>query len=370
MNVNTISNKYLILFDNKSTTDFKIKYKQASTEDCSQVESVCALAGLIDRIVSVEQPSNSREINSQNFRVLFSSGDKLLVRRCHRLKGVEKYNFLYKIFESFKKENVRAPEFYSSETQKPIYLETSDKNQSKTDQKACWVFFKYIEAVQLFSGDSKMLEEAAEQIGKMHVCLKKFPADIGEMSEVGSSLTTSEWESYKKILQSKENVDAYDRCFLENSQMIEEVIKFLEENNSLLGDSMDIQLIHFDLNSSNFILDEKMQIRIMDFDELRVGNIYTDIAFALHRLVTTCVEQGNKNLNGLITTFFENYRKGNPEIQIENTKLKVAMYDRALRNIKVNLSLKYIQNQQDWLSAIPLNLRRLQQAIALCELFT
>lgn len=368
MHINPINKptELLNLFEIKTNVNFKITYKETNEENYSQVKSVCALAGLKDEIISIEQPCNSPEINSQNFKVTTSLNNKLLVRRCHRLKGVEKYNFLYEIFKSLKEENVGTPEFYSSETSPFIYLETAE-----TTQKTCWVFFKYIEAVQLFSGESKMLEEAAEQIGKMHACLKKYPTDIKEEVKGGPFLPLSKWKYYQNILHTKTNLDVYDSCFLENRHIIEEAIQFVEENSSLLNDPNDIQLIHFDLNSSNFLLDEKMQIRIMDFDELKIGNIYTDIAFALHRLVTTCIEQrNNENIKNLVNSFLESYQKGNPNIEIDLKKVKVAMYDRALRNIKANLSLKYDENSQDWLSAIPLNIRRLQQVMALCHLFT
>lgn len=354
----------LSLFNIKPKTGFNITYKTANREDSSQVQDICSLAGLNDEIISIEQPCNSAEINSQNFKVIFKSGDKLLIRRCHKLKGLEKYNFLHDIFRLLKKDGVRTPELYSSEFSKLIYLETS-----KTIQKVCWVFFKYIEAVQQFSGESKMLEEAAEQVGKMHACLKKYPMKTEEHVISRPTLLLSEWESYKKIMLEKATLDTYDECFLQNCQLLENAIKFVEENDSFLKDQNDKQLIHFDLNSSNFILDEKMQINIMDFDELKIGNIYTDIAFALHRLVTTCVEQGNKDLRNLVAGFLENYQKGNSAIKIDYKKLKVAMYDRALRNIKTNLSLKYVENSQDWLSSIPLNIRRLQQVIGLCDLF-
>lgn len=359
----SLPNEYVNLFDIKPKTGFNITYKGANIEDSSQVQHICSLAGLKDEIISIEQPCNSAEINSQNFRVILKSGDKLLIRRCQKLKGLEKYNFLHDIFGILRENGVRTPELYTSEFSKLLYLETS-----KTSQKVCWVFFKYIEAIQLFSGESKMLDDAAEQVGRMHACLKKYPTKTEEHILGGPTLTLLEWESYKKIMLEKAFPDTYDESFLHNCQLIEKAIKFVEENNSLLNDQDDIQLIHFDLNSSNFILDEKGQINIMDFDELKIGNIYTDIAFALHRLVTTCVEQGNTDIRNLVIGFLENYQKGNSVIKIDYKKLKVAMYDRALRNIKTNLSLKYIENSQNWLASIPLNIRRLQQVIGLSDL--
>lgn len=364
MNIGLSDNKanYFNSFQINSEANFKVTYKKASQEDYSQVQRICVVAGLNIEIDSVEQPCKSPEINSQNFRIITKTGNKLLIRRCNRLKGLEKYNFLHEIFELLKKEGVRTPEFYLSEFSKIIYLETSEANQ-----KNCWVFFKYIEAAQLYSGKNIMLKEAAEQIGKMHFGLKKSPLNSKEQIQSGPYFSTLEWGLYKKILSAKVELDEYDTCFIENTHLIEDAINFVEQNACCLKDPSDMQLIHFDLNSSNFIIDNRSQIHIMDFDELKVGNIYTDIAFALHRLITVCIEQGELNYKSMINDFLECYQKGNANIKIDLTKLKVAMYDRALRNIKTNLSLKYIDDNQDWLSSIPVNISRLKQVMALCS---
>lgn len=43
------------------------------------------------------------------------------------------------------------------------------------------------------------------------------------------------------------------------------------------------------------------------------------------------------------------------------------MYDRALRNVKVNLELKYDKDSSDWLTSIPINLTRLEQVTYLAK---
>lgn len=363
MSLTNFAGDYLSSSHIKPKTEFNITYKKANNEDCEQVQYVYVLAGLSDEIISIEQPCNSPEINSQNFKISTRAGDELLIRRCQKLKGLEKYTFLYELFKTLNKEGIRTPEFYSSKFSKLIYLETSQKNQ-----KVCWVFFKYIEAVELFSGKSGMLEQAAEQVGKLHVSLRKYSVDANLQIQKGPFLPKCEWDFYKKMIQAKTNPDVYDELFLQNSQLIEDAIQFVEKNEALLTDKEDIQFIHFDLNSSNFILDKNMQIYIMDFDELKVGNVYTDIGFALHRLLITCLEQNNEDPRQLVDNFLESYQKGNPEIKINLKKLQVAIYDRALRNIKTNLSLRYIENNQDWVGSISLNIQRLQESIALCDL--
>jgi hypothetical protein len=134
----------------------------------------------------------------------------------------------------------------------------------------------------------------------------------------------------------------------------------VEENYELLKDQEDVQNIHFDLNSTNFLVKDK-QVFIMDFDNLSLGNVYTDIAFVFHRLITTCIQQGEKDVGKLVHAFLRGYKAGNSHLDFRLDKLIVAAYNRALWNIHTNLSLKYEKHSVEWLTSIPVNITRLKQ---------
>jgi hypothetical protein len=369
----TTTSYNLNLFEPRSPDSFVLTFKDTTQENWQKVHQVYNKVGLTEKILSIQQPSGSAEINSQNFKIILESGNFLLLRRCKRLKGKENYENLYSLFNKLRENGVRVPEFCSLSSQKEVpYFEFDD-----VDGKVCWVFFKYIEVEKYFSGYSHELMEAAEQIGKMHSCLKQnygnkaaIALNLGDVdNKPGPFLKNSEWNKYLKYIEDKIKVqaDEYDQMFMENKGLIERMIKFVEDNYSTLLCIDDIQNIHFDLNSSNFIVDKQKRITIMDFDEVRVGNIYTDISFAFHRLITTCLEQNEKEVSDTIQTFIESYKKGNPSLKFDPHKLFIAAYDRALRNIRSNLILKYEQKSKDWLSSIPLNIKRLKQVEFLTE---
>lgn len=354
--------------------NLQITYKEVTIENLALVSLLYKKTGLSEKIISVHQPSSSAEINSQNFKITLESGKKLLLRRCHRLQGQEKYNSLYKMLNILRKEDVRVLEFDPLTEGKVPYFE-----MVSLEEKICWVFFKYIDAERYYSGKQNELADAAEQIGKMHVCLKKhysqemaIPCDAAPAdNHVGPFLRRHDWEKYLKTIRTRierGEADEYDKMFLEGKQVIEEAVDYVERKYNLLEDKEDFQNIHFDLNSLNFLVDKEQKVTIMDFDEVKVGNIYSDIGFAFHRLITTCIEQGEKNILATIQNFVAAYRKGNPQLKFDSEKLVIATYNRALWNIRKNLSLKYDQGSRDWLSSIPVNIKRLKQVKFLVNL--
>lgn len=369
-------NNFGDLFEPRPPESVLISLKQTTKENYEKILQVCKKIGISEKITSILQPVTSAEINSQNFILNFESNKSLLLRRCCKFQGKERYQSLYNVLTMLRENGVRVPEFYSLISDGTVpYYEMDD-----TDQKVSWVFFKYIEAGRYFSGRKDELVDAGEQIGKMHACLKKHYDKRSVIPENTNrsennhvpSLKSTELESYFKIIEKKlENGgDEYDKFFMESYELIHSMVTFVEENATVLQDINDMQNIHFDLNSSNFIINNDQQITIMDFDDLKLGNIYTDIGFAFHRLITTCIEQGQseEKIPEIIQAFLTAYIKANPDVKFDVKKLIIATYNRALRNIKVNLALKYEQNSNDWLSSIPINIKRLKQVIFLTNI--
>lgn len=335
---------HLDLFSKKDQ-NFSIAYKDSSSEDGLQIARVFEQVGLLNNIVCVQQPLHSAEINSQNFLVTLSSGDKLLLRRCSKFQGQERYASIYNMIKLLRAEGVHTPEFETifSESSVP-YFEIGKETLEKT----CWVFFKYIEAKNCFSGTKNELQDAAEQIGKMHFCFKKhyhetlaIPANATQVdSRSGPSMTKDEWNEYLDLIESIITKDSYDNLFLDNRVLIEDAVIFVMNNFNILEGSNEMQNIHFDLNCSNFLIDDQGLVRIMDYDTVQYGNVYTDVGFAFHRLLTTCLEGGATDISDLALSFVSAYKKGNPNLDFDPNKLIVATYNRALRNIRSNLSLK------------------------------
>ena len=356
------------LFLKRSEDELQVKLKPTENNVKVAVAEVCKKIGLSESVAAVFQPAASAELNSQNYIVHFQSGQKLLLRRCCKFTGLERYKALYKMLRILREHDVRVPEFMAFDGK--VYFEFEDAGG-----KACWVFFKYIEAEKYFSGTAAELADAAKQIGKMHACLKEayqqecvtnvYTTETGKtgahlLPRAGPSLTKSDWLRYLAKIETGN--DEYDRLFRENRELIGGMIAYVEENYHLLQDG-EVQNIHFDLNSLNYLVDKENNVTIMDFDTVRLGSVYTDIGFAFYRLTTTCVEQ-TQNVDLIpqfIHLFLESYKRGNPQIKLHLDKLVVATMDRALWNINTNLSLKYDQNSQDWLTGIPLNVKRLKQ---------
>lgn len=340
------------LFKPRTRESLTITFKQVTKENAhwNAVHQIYEQAGLSDKIVSVEQPALSPEINSQNFIIQQASGQKLVLRRCVAFPQKEHYASLHKYFETLKNNGVHAPEFYPIKGHPIPYFELEEG-----DKKVGWVFFKHIDAKHYFSGTPEELEKAAEQIGKMHAQLKK--GTLPATSKSRPFLPLSEWTAYLQKIKEKNALDEYDQMILQNQALIEELIQFVEANLQ----EEPVQPIHFDLNSLNFLVDDKGEITIMDFDNVMLDTVYTDIGFAFQRLLTTCIETGEKDIKTLIEIFLRGYKKGNPDLKIDLKKLTLAAYNRALRNIATNLDLKYNKNSKEWLTSLPINIQRLKQ---------
>lgn len=361
------------LFEFRSSDSLLVNYKETAQENLQPISEIYREAGLTEKIISVEQPKGSAEINSQNFKITRESGESVILRRCHRLQGKEKYQSLNRLFTLLKNDGVRVPEFYPDISIENIpYFE-----RESSDKKVCWVFYKYINAESYFSGKKEELFDAADQIGKMHACLKKnYPGEM--MNPLNSTelesydkplFSATEWQDYFKIIEKRigNGEDQYDKLFIENKELIEKGLVFVESNFTLLDNREDIQCIHYELNSSNLLVDKDRNVVIMDFDDLKPGNIYTDIGLAFHRLLTTCLERGEADIPALVDAFVTGYKQGNPSIDFDLQKVIVAMHNRALRSLKFDLRLKFDEKREDWLPAIPTNIKRLKQVMFLAE---
>lgn len=358
------------LFTSKTKAALQVAFKEISdkSSDWTDVQQAYKASGLKGRVVSVSQPTKSNEKNSQNFVVVQECGERILFRRCSKFKGKDRFESTCKMLCSLRQDGVNVPEFYSSPNLSGIpYFELNGATGNTS-----WSLFKYIDADTYFSGSSTELRDAAEQLGKMHASLKKnygikvmaIPQNADQVdSAPGPSFPKVKWDAYLKIIEAKlkDGGDAYDADVMANKSIIDEMIAYVESNFKLLEDAEDLQNIHFDLNSMNLLVDKTGHVRIMDFDEVKLGNIYTDIGFALHRFITTGIEQGRQDTDKAVQEFIQAYKKGNPGINIDMRKLIAGAYNRALRNLKTNFEELYIQGKTDWKTSMPINILRLKQ---------
>lgn len=330
-----------------------------------EVSNVLHRVGVNETIKSISQPSHSPEKNSQNFIVEFESGKILVLRRCNQFQGSERYADIKKLLDNLRNDKVHAPKMI--QLNNVSYLELNS-----TEEKVAWVFFKYIKLKGLYS--SNELEKAAEEVGKLHGSLKKhysstrfaIQANAHQLdARPGPALTEEKWEQYLSQIKAKDEIDQYDQLFLDNQVLIETAIRQVNEEFDCLSDHHDIQNIHFDLNATNFLIDIKDRIRIMDYDNVQLGNVYTDIGFALHRLLVPCMKSKERDVVELIQIFMDAYKRGNPDFILDPKKLATAMINRALRNIRSSLDLKYQSGDTQWLSSIAINIERLNQV---CEI--
>ena len=113
--------------------------------------------------------------------------------------------------------------------------------------------------------------------------------------------------------------------FLDNQSVIDVAVQQTDEQFAWLSDETDEQNIHFDLNATNFLIDSKNRVRIMDDDNVQLGNIYMDIGFALHCLVVPAIEWANNICLEIIEIFLDSYKKGNPSLELNLNKLITAI---------------------------------------------
>lgn len=359
-------------FVRKSHAAIAVIFKEVlkTSEFWNEVVQAYAKSGLDGNVISISQSTGSPEINSQNFIVCTDTNQKFVMRRCKKFMGQSRYDEVTKMLGCLKEAGVRVPELYLDlKTTKVIpYFEAG-----LSDARVGWIYFKFIAAETYFSGSLEVISVAAEQIGKMHACLRKSYGKERVITQVvnpaddvtGVYLTQLQWDKYLEKMKS--SGDSHDKAIVAEQKIIEEMIYFVETDCKLLEDPNDVQNIHFNLNSANFLEDKGSSVTIMGFDQVKVGNIYTDIGFAFHRLLTAYIEQGNQDIPAALEAFLKGYQKGNPNFTLNLQKMIVSCYNRALRNVRSSIDLK-LSGDTQWLGSIEINLIRLKQVKFLSEM--
>ena len=109
-----------------------------------------------------------------------------------------------KLLDSLKADGVRAPKMI--QINNVAYLEM----ETPLQEKVAWVFFKYIKLKSCYSANK--LEEAAEQVGKLHASLKKhysttefaIRANANQIDgRPGPALTEQKWKQYITNINNK-----------------------------------------------------------------------------------------------------------------------------------------------------------------------
>lgn len=354
------------LFTLQDPTSLNVVFKDVDQNRHERITKILSHIGLFEKVTRIQQPVGQGEINSKNFKIELESGKVFVLRECQKYRGSDHYQRLALLLQNLKEDGVRVP---TLET--PILGMGSYFEVMTTEEKTCWVFFKYIEAETYFSGKQDDLEGASEQIGRMHASLKRRYAGVSlyekpHQSPAKPFLTLAELLKYHDLILQKADKDQFDELLLANFDLIKRIVQVVELNFDLVYDPLDIQNIHYDLNSKNLMI-KGNHVYLMDFDDVRLGNVNTDIGFALHRLITTCMEQGVQDIQNLVDKFSKGYQRGNVGYPLNNKKIVVALYDRALQNLKVNLEYRYDQNSDLWLSSLPINIKRLKQIEMLAE---
>ena len=347
----------------------KVEHKPASEADKLKVQNVFQQLGMQEQILDVKQPLHAAEISSQNFTII-TARQTLQLRRCHIFKGAKKYRAMAKLLNTLTANGVHVVEL-AYPTPKILSGSPYFEISAEAEKLDGWVFFKNIDAVSYYPG-LEGLGQTALQVGRMHAVLKKeygttaiFPLDTSSpyFQYNAPYFPIDKWESYRNIIR-RDPTDNDSKRFVANEKLITESVKYVANNFHLLQDQDDIQNIHFDLNAANFLMTKNKKIIIMDFDGVKLGNVYNDISMLFARAFNVCLgrrEITNATLVENILSFFQHYLAGNPTLKFNVNKLIVAAYDRALCNIHASLRFKYDDGDTKWIKSIPLNLERLRQ---------
>lgn len=274
------------------------------------------------------------EKQSNNFRVTFSSGEEILLRKFIKLREAEKIKLLNSIIFFLKSNSAPVSLPVSTDGNKIFFFEGE-------------FFYEAFEFVpgNHFSGEKDELREVAKGLAFFHRAIALFPSkEKLPNPKVFLFRDKKVWEDIFSLARQKNT--ARDHLLLDHKIFILNIVSLIQKHYEVGVLVDNTQPIHCDIHPLNFILNEGKLQAILDFDGVRIGELLRDIGNAMYRLVRQYVvfHQGQRLVEYLIGegagVFLSEYLRCN-SINENLSSMPIYIYDELLRKIYSGLSPYY-----------------------------
>lgn len=218
-----------------------------------------------------------------------------------------------------------------------------------------------------FDGSTHELIDLAKNIALLHKILVKYTGTYNYRTnqKFYKILSKYDLQRIKNLILSKKKKKSFDLKVLKNFEFIQ---KCISEDKIILKKikNMKKQLIHSDLHPGNVIFHNNKVVAIIDFNSLKKGNLFEDLAFSTFRFGSYGLKDSEK-IKKRIELFLEIYRKYN---SFDNKQLfEIGLFFRHMTLYRLCYILRkyYFKNSHLWLRDFDkhLNYLKLEKKIKL-----
>lgn len=354
---------YKQLFQQDLFSNFRAKYVSVGKEMAVAIDNLVKTfyAKKLGCVVCIEQ-SGALEINSNNFKVITTTGSYLFKRHLGQ-QDLNKIQNSLNIGQYLLNKSVAVPKMIS----------TDDGDLYCFNTGAYWTVSLFVEG-NYFSGYSKQeVVLTAQAIVKLFKALATLPEEIHPQEEIHYNLR--EWDSL--ISECFQRKNEWSSLFgLEIAQLLEQEWEIVEsclvtlkkKNNT----TSELVPCHIDLHPHNILVGEDLQITIIDLDSIKLANPKNMLAFGVYKLMRQYASNAIKEfpIQEIKKTAWDFYQEIELDSHVmgkeEDLFQHYAMME-VFRRICIIIKQNLKDNHSDWNHVLPIQIIALSEIKVLFE---
>lgn len=277
-------------------------------------------------------------INSQNYIVYFSNGEKAICKYLPKA-DIGSLAGLLSITKFCEKNGAKVPIILKSDSGKLI-------NRYKTGA----FYLTFFSDGEFFHGSIKEIKDFAKEIAVLHKQLKKcqieYEAPVS--ADKYKHLSPKEIDSVDSKIKEKDEPSDFDRYVMENIEFLQRHYEHgRNKKEEINKNEISLQYIHYDLHPGNVLFNDGKTGVILDLNSIRKGELVRDIAFACYRFAV--YKTNNKDeIRKRRDAFLDSYLKKNQLTEEEKNNLQYYFINECLNRISYILREHYFENDTTW----------------------
>ncbi len=336
------------LFGPNSHSQYKVGWVEIDNSVKDEVTAVLLNCYLFSNVslASIKEV-DAWEVISKNYRaqVIDESGDRrdVVLHKFLRLKDPQTIRISGEIITFLHREGIKVPEI----------VRTEGKTDSFTQyQENCYRVFEFVEGDH-FRGTKSELKDFAGNLAAFHKTLEHAPyqSELALRPAVSAAWDIEGWRELFGRARSGESPIA--GLVLSSKDLILEQAQFISQG-LCQPFNFRTQIIRGDLHPHDTIYQKGKLRALVDFDDMRVGELMRDVTTACHRFVRQfIVYQGRdweETLALGLDLFVNEYLKVNLISDAEISAGAIFIADELLRKIYRDLNKYYLAGQTQYLS--------------------
>ncbi len=353
------------LFQQDLFSNHRAKYVPVEKEMAMTIDNLVKTfyANKLGCVVCIEQ-SGALEINSNNFKVITTTGTYLFKRHLGQ-QDLNKIQNSLNIGQYLLNKSVAVPKMIRADDGE-LYCFNSD---------AYWTVSLFVDG-NYFSGHSKQeVILTAQAIGKLFKALATLPEDIYPPEEIHYNL--QEWDSL--ISECFQRKNEWISLFgLEIAQLLEKDWKVMESSLSTIKKksvvTAELVPCHIDLHPHNILVGENFHATIIDLDSIKLANPKSMLAFGVYKLMRQYASNVIKEcpVQEIKKTVWDFYKEVELDARVmgkEEDLLQYYAMMEVFRRICIIIKQNLRNSHSDWNHVLPIQIIALSEIKVLFECF-